>query len=277
VPRKPKGGFVKQRLFALILAALILGAPAARADGILPYGSGSASWSSWNTADLGPALYSATTHFWNNSSNDTGECNIGYWITGTPGCTTPAVFLGFQYDFYSQSPNLTAADYFGAGASTFFFEDTGQAVQVTLDLQIAKWARTGENTLGWFQLDGLGGGVLFDSGFDGLGNQRHYLGDTTTFDPTGAWALYVTSPRGTFSSTDVDTVTGANHFAAFRVDPLTGRYFIGVEDNVAGQGGDFDFNDIVIEVQNVPEPGTLLLMALGMSGFAAAARRRQKK
>ena len=110
---------MKQRLFALILAALILGAPAAWADGILPYGSGSASWSSWNTADLGPALYSTTTHFWNNGSNDTGECNIGYWITGTPGCTTPDVFLGFQYDFYSQSPNLTLADYYGGGTSTF--------------------------------------------------------------------------------------------------------------------------------------------------------------
>jgi hypothetical protein len=58
--------------------------------------------------------------------------------------------------------------------------------------------------------------------------------------------------------------------------------FVGWEDLTAGQGSDFDYNDLIFAFANtttqrqLPEPFTLSLMGMGLAGAAWAKRRKHK-
>jgi hypothetical protein len=85
-----------------------------------------------------------------------------------------------------------------------------------------------------------------------------------------------------YSQSMFNTVGGNQQFASFQLNDYT---IVGVEDifsNTLTQawtptGADYDYNDVMFGFRqaSVPEPGTLLLMGLGLAGAAWSRRRTQ--
>jgi hypothetical protein len=73
------------------------------------------------------------------------------------------------------------------------------------------------------------------------------------------------------------SAAGWNHFALFELN--NGSYVIGFEDTNCPtcSEGLGDFSDLVIEIQSIPEPGTVALMGLGFAGLGFLGRRRLAK
>jgi hypothetical protein len=121
------------------------------------------------------------------------------------------------------------------------------------------------------------------------------------------WTFVLRSPESDFSSKEVDNADSRKHIIARRVEKdgqivinnpdlkgltgplvfnlLAGDYILFMEDLLAGTNslfslnGDFDYNDMVVVVRqsDIPEPGSLLLMSLGLAGLGAVRRKRAAK
>lgn len=144
---------------------------------------------------------------------------------------------------------LTGQGITGNYDPSFSFTNTS-AIAIELEGTI-----TGDSTdkFGYYDALNPGGVVLFTAAG---------AAETTFVIPGGdTFGFFSITPDGTvFTESD-----GIQQFALFSADNaggdsnnrLTNNYYIGVEDLLGAGGTDFDYNDLVVHVQAVPEPGSL--------------------
>ena len=221
--------------------------------------------------------------FWNNPSDDTGAggshmMNIGNVLTDTGGLAgTPSV-LGTD----KVTQDLTAAN--GADPIAFDFISSGTAYDISL-LFALSCLNTGNPTQGTVF------GYYVGDTYTPLDAPRNTASpiDTQSFDPTvsgtsyGFYATVCYAPGQcetyTTGNGNFGNVTGAagwNHFALFQL--ASGSYVIGLEDSPSVSGENLgDFNDVVLEIQVTPEPGTLPIMGLGLAGLCFCVARKRRR
>lgn len=255
---------------ALAVAALLLPAAAARAQVVT---SGT-----WNPM---VAPTNASGAFWDNASSDGGNCNIGFFLLYAAGggfgpCGQSKPSQAFvdgnagRLGTAAGAPNgafLSHAAYsFAAGTWTVDF--------------LANIAGYGPGNAPpqelWVFTDGLAGPQALFQVY-AVGTYPNALTTSFTFTTSSAWYLGALHAYGT-SGWDYSSTMMANHgWALFSQNDVgnapgaADRYYAAFGDVPAG---DQDYNDLVVEISSVPEPGGLLLIATGLAGLLLTVKRR---
>lgn len=249
----------------LIAAVCVLSVTsAAQADTIIGSSSSSGFVTGWTANNNG-------LPYWDQTSWDGSNKNVGFCMTGTGGCTMVSGAPGALPTWVGNTATGTwTAD------PNFYFSSAGGNGNAVLQVEIAGLA--GSNILGWFETDATGS----------LIGTMHQLfagpdsaGAVAAFAPTAYYGFYLTSSQGTFFTLATLNAVDTNkqHFAVFapNANNINNEFWIGSED-LRLNSSDKDYNDLVVHitVARVPEPGTLVLFAAGLLGLAAGTRRRAR-
>ncbi|MGV3709177.1 MAG: PEP-CTERM sorting domain-containing protein [Gemmatimonas sp.] len=213
--------------------------------------------------------------FWNRTSDDGANCNIGYFVQGGFG---PCM---------NQNPGVFPAPLGWSNATYLSFTPAS-----TSDRTVVKF------TAGTYQLDFLGqvagatpSRFVGVSSADGSNTLNYTFGaapESYTFIADRDWELFLQPflPTGqpTFYSNDPFT----RQFVVFANSnggngDFAGQWLVGAEDNGCSEISeacprlsDYDYNDALIRVSSVPEPSTYALMTVGLIVVGGAARRRRQ-
>ena len=194
----------------------------------------------------------------------------------------------------SAAPNVNANQ---SGAQLFQIEASGGSI-ATMVIAIA--GNAGSNTFGIYDpyntattlqlfAGGISGGSLVTLSVND--SNQFQVGSTTVQFSSSTFGYYLTGPGGTFYS-QANLNGGNEQMVSYQGDgdkiKLPTRpaavwgpssYLLAWEDQSLTGDSDKDYNDMVIYVESVtkvPEPGSLALLGLGLSGLAFVSRRKQK-
>ncbi|MEO8028187.1 MAG: PEP-CTERM sorting domain-containing protein [Bryobacteraceae bacterium] len=248
-------------------------------------------------------------------SNTSANLNLGSFLTGTGNWSGNALSPNLSASNLALETVTGAADgaspanfFFNKTGSTYqmtlLLSLTGNALEfgwydtanpATLN---ALYSNTGCNPGGinpcakGASSDGTAGGATAVS-FTPSATYGFYIRFTSTNPATFGygWTAFTQDSLNTYSGNTYGIGAGAEtplhqHFALLQNVATTNRYYIGVEDGFFGSNcngncgieGQGDYNDFVIQfdIDNVPEPGTVGMMGIGLAALVAFARRRQQ-
>jgi hypothetical protein len=232
--------------------------------------------------------------YWNNNTNDGTNCaNIGCFVTGA------GSFTGNP-----NSPNLSNPVYLGnnnGSAINDFYWSGVTGGSTTMLAEVAGLA--GRNWMGWYQqgaiLTTANRGTAWDVVFTG----GDTVGATAVFTPTlnfGLWFLadFASDPSGVTDNDIITALTNSGRFtessrnaasagtsnqyytafarSAASAQILPTEFWIGIED-VFLPNADKDYNDMVLRLTVVPEPGYYVLLSIGLLGIWLFHRRYIRK
>ncbi len=302
---------------SLVITSILLvtgGAPSAFSDTL-----NGGTLTTWNPNRLySLSSYVPGLYYWNNGSGDGPEANIGWCIVGSSQCGSQSV-PGYNppgyMPYYSNG---------GLGApSNMYFTSNGSPAQVTLQVALTsqKGGTVGVDFFGYYLTDSTGSTVSNPTAFYTSNNPtgtsftipamaagqnygffiENVQGFGTAFQTEYIYYMNSASNLGTGTM----PVDNTQHFAVFSNG---GTYYLGAKDADACAGAyqpgsspcvpysEFDFNDIVIELNTstqppishmllagttdlsqTPEPGSASLFAVGLIGAAALIRRRTSR
>ncbi len=220
--------------------------------------------------------------FWNNPSDDIGtggshNMNIGYLLTDTGGFAGTSPVLGSDtvlQDFIATG---------GTDPASFSFIRNAISYNIC-QLFGRSSLDTGNPTVG--TVFGTYVGSQFTPIYDAVNTNSPI--NTEAFNPTTPGTSYgfyatvcygvgacETYTSGNGNSGNMGGAAGWNHFAVFQL--ASGNYVIAFEDTNGFYGENLgDYNDVVVEIRAIPEPGTIAITGLGLAGLALWQTRRSR-
>jgi hypothetical protein len=254
----------------VLALALSVASPPAFSDTIS--GSGGAGFQSWAVTNLNEN----GSPYWDNTSMDGVNRNVGFYLTGAPTAPLPGAPGALPYWGNAFTSNTDSG---GTADLNFFLQRDALSSTAVLELEVA--GRSNVNEFGWYDTS------------DPTNLHALFLGaavapTTNAFSPSAQYGFYLKSAGTdlyfTQSSLNSGGDTGHQHFAVFRDSSVTGGYWIGVEDFAVNEfGGNEnnvgDYNDMLIRlnVLPVPEPSTAMLVLSGSLLMIGLIRRRSMR
>lgn len=290
------------RKTVLLLAVLLAASVSAFGNIVIANPAGSGSWYSVAAPDNNSA-----DAFWDNRSKDGRSCNIGYWLNSADWDTHAAGCANDEWRPGGAGPGLSNLEFFASSAGPsspvgWLMQVTGDNA-VTLQLEVA--GNRNRNTFGYYTLSQVNGGWVVNTPmtqlFGGPDTPSTSPGAVTLSVAPGDYlgfylcplsGLNVSGQCGTGNSNaflssaafDGNSIGTTGKLALFReinpVGPPAGiqkAFWIAAEDERnAGTEGIGDYNDFVVRLTVVPEPGFYGVLAIGMSALFLAVRRRRR-
>jgi hypothetical protein len=254
-------------LLAVLLAFLVAFASADETEAPANYPVGE--WNNWTLADA----QDGRPPYW---ADGAGNPNIGIClVTGCNGALL--AYPGTELPYYGKpyAPPIDLVD----GATGFLFEKQGKQVRVEMVGSLTAEATAENNRFGWFEAQETGVDVFTIGALHELYDSAECFpsdcDEPVIFTPSEYYGFYFergSELRYTLYPDPGEEDRLKQNFALFSGDPdiVASTYWLGVEDET----GRRDYDDIVLKISSVPEPGSLMLLATGLLSLGGMIRRR---